>query len=224
METKAKKSTTSKKTMSTLSVVDMTGKSLEPMNLPEEIFGLSPSDKLLALYVRVYLNNQQHNAAQTKTRSEVKGSTRKIYKQKGTGRARHGAIKAPIFVGGGIAHGPKGVVKKLHINKKQRTKALYVALSGAVRDGKMTTVLDAQGISGITKDFNVMLSNLKINSNALVIYSGSKEPKVKQAASNLDSVVLCQTETLNAYDVIRARTILFTKSAVQQLISQRIKK
>src|SRR3989344_4073637 len=86
----------------------ITGESLKVVTLPVKVFGVKADPALLAQAVRIYLGNQRKSSAKTKTRAEVEGSTRKIYRQKGTGRARHGSIRAPIFVGGGIAHGPDG--------------------------------------------------------------------------------------------------------------------
>ncbi|OGK16486.1 50S ribosomal protein L4 [Candidatus Roizmanbacteria bacterium RIFCSPHIGHO2_01_FULL_39_12b] len=209
---------TSKEKLKQLTIVDLSGKETGQMSLPDEIFNVNASDKLLSLYVRVYLNNQKFNAASTKTRGEVKGSTRKIYRQKGTGRARHGANTAPIFVGGGIAHGPRGVIKKLRINKKQRVKALFFALTSAYKNNQIKNVVDSQKIDGTTKQLQSVLESLSIDDKALIIYSGVKESLVGQAARNLESLSLTQAETLNAYDVISSRTILFTHSGLEQFI------
>ncbi|MEX1052738.1 MAG: 50S ribosomal protein L4, partial [Patescibacteria group bacterium] len=117
-------------TKNTLAVFDLSGKkSTKTVTLPQDIFGSKASDILLAKYVRVYLANKRSWSAVTKTRAEVTASTRKIYRQKGTGRARHGALTAPLFVGGGTTHGPKGIGRKLKLNKKQIKQALFGALS-----------------------------------------------------------------------------------------------
>ena len=220
METKIKKTPTRKTSMS-LPVVDITNKEIGSIQLPADIFRVTASDKLLALYVRVYLNNQKHNAAFTKTRSEVKGSTRKIYRQKGTGRARHGANKAPIFVGGGIAHGPRGIIKKLLINKKQRTRALFVALSNAFKEGRMKFALDTAKIDGTTKQLSSTLATLGHDKKILLIYSGSHESMIGQAAKNLDATTVSQAETLNAYHIIGGKSILFTKTGLEQFLRGR---
>src|SRR3989338_9847754 len=97
--------------------------------MPKEIFAVEASPRLLAQYVRVYLANRRQGTASAKTRAEVKGSTRKIYKQKGTGKARHGDIKAPIFIGGGVVGGPIPRDFSLKFNKKQKRKVLFYALT-----------------------------------------------------------------------------------------------
>ena len=107
----------------TIPVYGLDGKEKGAAELPKEIFTVEASPKLLAQYVRVYLVNRRQGTASTKTRGEVSGSTRKIYKQKGTGKARHGDIKAPIFTGGGVVGGPKPQDYSLKLNKKQTKKA-----------------------------------------------------------------------------------------------------
>src|SRR3989338_10897476 len=118
-----KKTTTVKKTSPSLVIYNIEGKEEKTIELPKDIFSVSANPSLLAQAVRVYLVNQRQGNVKVKTRSEVIGSTRKIYRQKGTGKARHGAIKAPIFVGGGVAHGPKQKDYNLKFNKKMRKKA-----------------------------------------------------------------------------------------------------
>ena len=113
----------------TVPVYDIKGKEKGTLILPKEAFAVSVKPQLLAQAVRVYQFNRRQGTASTKTRGEVTGSTRKIYRQKGTGRARHGDIKAPIFVGGGIVGGPKPKDYSLGINKKQKTKAFFGALT-----------------------------------------------------------------------------------------------
>lgn len=217
---KITKTKSTKKTSMQISVVNEKGVNISTMDLPSGIFDITASDKLLALYVRVYLNNQRKGLALTKTRSMVRGSTRKIYRQKGTGRARHGANTAPIFVGGGVAHGPIGSMRRLKMNKKQRTLALFTSITKAFKTGKMSQILDAGVIDGTTKQFNQVIKNLSKDSKATIVYSGSKEPMIKQAATNLDAVTLSQSETLNAYTVMASNKIIFTKTGIEQFINQ----
>jgi len=121
-------------------VIDTVGKVVETMELPKELFGAKINSVLMAQAVRVYLANQRLGTASTKTRGEVDGSTRKIYRQKGTGRARHGGIRAPIFVKGGIAHGPKPRDYSLLLSKNMRIAALRSALSAKVKAGEVAVI------------------------------------------------------------------------------------
>ena len=126
-----------KKSKLSLSVYGIDGKEQKTIELPKDVFAATENKSLLAQAVRVYLVNQRQGNVKVKTRSEVIGSTRKIYRQKGTGKARHGAIKAPIFVGGGVAHGPKQKEYNLKFNKKEKKLALYGALSSKLKEKKI---------------------------------------------------------------------------------------
>ena len=131
-ETKSEKKLTTpkkKKVNLTIPVYDLDGKEKSTLEVAKEIFGIESNPKLIAQYVRVYHANQRQGTSSTKTRGEVRGSTRKIYRQKGTGKARHGDIKAPIFVGGGVVGGPQPGKHSLKLNKKQIKKSLFTALS-----------------------------------------------------------------------------------------------
>src|SRR3989344_6622904 len=212
---------TSKEKLKQLTIVDLSGKETGQMSLPDEIFNVNASDKLLSLYVRVYLNNQKFNAASTKTRGEVKGSTRKIYRQKGTGRARHGANTAPIFVGGGIAHGPRGVIKKLRINKKQRVKALSSALSAKLRDGEIKIITGFEKIEPKTR---VLAQSLKVLGDGgkkrklLLVTPGADAKNVVRAGRNIEGVSILSANMLNAYSVLDTREIFFMKESIDPLV------
>ena len=123
-----------------VTVVGIDGASKGSMTLPEAVFGAKPNKALIAQAVRVYLANQRQGNAATKTRGEVIGTTKKIYRQKGTGRARHGAAKAPIFVGGGVAHGPHPHDFSMEFPKKMKQKALISALSEKTQAGSIKVV------------------------------------------------------------------------------------
>jgi large subunit ribosomal protein L4 len=123
-----------------IDVLDLTGKVQTSIDLPAELFGAKVNKQIMAQAVRVYLANQRQGTQSTKTRGEVTGSTRKIYRQKGTGRARHGGITAPIFVGGGIALGPKPRDYGLSLPKKMRRVALASALTSQLNAGKVKVV------------------------------------------------------------------------------------
>src|SRR3989338_1504391 len=143
-----------------LSVYDLKGKSVGKINLPKEIFGVKVNDKLMAQAVRVYLANQRQGTVSTKTRGEVKGSSRKIYRQKGTGRARHGSIRAPIFVKGGLVFGPKPRDFGLSLPKKMKKAALFAALSAKLRDGEVKVVQGFEKLPAKTKNVAESLSKM----------------------------------------------------------------
>ncbi len=200
---------------------DLDGKSAGTVSLPGELFNITNSPQLLAQYVRVYLANQRQGTASTKTRSEVTGSTRKIYKQKGTGRARHGADKAPIFVGGGVAFGPRPQDHTLSLTKKQRTKALLMTLSAHVENKSLSVVTMAKA-TGKTKQMNSLFTALKAPKGTMFVYS-STVSNAAAGASNLPTVRSVDASILNAYDVIRAKHVVFAQEALSHFLEVRQK-
>lgn len=199
-------------------VYDVDGKEVDKMVLPKEIFSVEVNPKLLAQYLRVYLINQRQGTASTKTRSEVTGSTRKIYRQKGTGKARHGDIKAPIFVGGGIVGGPKPKEYSLKINKKQKRKALFYALSLKAREGIIGLInqfLKIQPKTKIIIDFfkKIDLDGKKI----LIILPELKKNNLVLAARNISYVDLIDAKSINPYLILKSEKIIFVKSALEIL-------
>src|SRR5258708_4404168 len=172
------KHTEDKKSAITVSVYDTAGKEVETMSLPEEIFGAKINKVLMAQAVRVYLANQRQGNASTKTRGEVAGSTRKIYKQKGTGRARHGGIRAPIFVKGGIAHGPKPQDHSLAMPKKMKRVALFSALTAKLADGQIKVISGLETLEPKTKVMMQTLNNFGLaekKANILLVMPDNNE-------------------------------------------------
>lgn len=220
-EVKVASKVTSTKSVSA-PLFDLAGKSTGTVSLPGELFNIPNSPQLLAQYVRVYLANQRQGTASTKTRSEVTGSTRKIYKQKGTGRARHGANKAPIFVGGGIAFGPRPQDHTLSLTKKQRTKALLMTLSSHLANNSFSVVANMAKATGKTKQMNALFTALKAPKGTMFVYS-STIGNAAAGASNLPTVHSVDESILNAYDVIKAKQVIFAQEALDHFLEVRQK-
>lgn len=214
--------TAAKKTSSlTADVYDLKGKAVEKLSLPQEIFGAKINPKLMAQAVRVYLTNQRRGTVATKTRGQVQGSTRKVWRQKGTGRARHGAITAPIFVGGGVAHGPKQKDYSLSLPKKMRKAALFSALSAKVHDNDIKFVSGLAEIAPKTKDMAKLIKNLALdgkNTKILLVIHEDKD-NITRAARNLSGVSYASAKRLNTYEVLHTKMILFMKESVDVLQS-----
>lgn len=153
----------SKETSLKLSVYDTKGKAVESISLPKEIFGVKVNTNLMTQAVRVYLANQRRGTVKTKSRGEVNISTSKIYRQKGTGRARHGAASAPIFVGGGLAFGPRQRDYSLKLSQKMRKTALFSALSSKLKAGEIKIVAGLEKLEPKTKIFANVMKNLSLN-------------------------------------------------------------
>lgn len=197
------------------------GKKVGTMLLPKEIFGVKVNEQLMAQAVRAYLVNQRRGTASTKTRGEVQGSTRKIYRQKGTGRARHGSIRAPIFVHGGIVFGPKPRDFSLLFPKKMRRRALFSSLSAKLAEGNVRIVRGLGTLGPKTKEMATALHKVSVNgkSSRLLLVLPKSLEQVSRAARNIEGVTFTQASQLTAYEVLQARILLFMQEAIPVLES-----
>lgn len=210
-----KKEPTVKKTPGlSVPVYSLTGRSTGTLILPKEIFGQKVNKNLLSQALRVYMTNQKIIAGSTKTRGEVEGSTAKIYRQKGTGRARHGAIRAPIFVGGGITFGPKHRKVRLTLPQKMKKAALISALSSKVQDKEVVGLSGMDKASGKTKEIAELTKKLKVKTALIVI--GEKMDKVTSASKNIRGVSVLPVNQLNAYEILRHQFLLISKEAMEK--------
>jgi large subunit ribosomal protein L4 len=224
-----KTSVPSKETGLKISVYNTKGKAVETINLPKEIFGVEVNGKIMSQAVRVYLANKRRGTVKTKSRGEVKISTRKIYRQKGTGRARHGAASAPIFVGGGIAFGPRPRDYSLKLSQKMRKVALFSALSSKLKDGEIKIVTGLEKLEPKTKLFADVVSNLSLSGkkNQILLVTpkpGKDYESVVKGARNLEGLRITSSNLLNTYDVLAYKNILFMKTAVEVVKETFLKK
>ncbi len=197
----------------TIAVVDMLGKSKGTVAvaavLSEEV-----APTLITQAVRVYRTNERQGNSATKTRGEVSYSTRKIYKQKGTGRARHGSRKAPIFVGGGITFGPQPRDFNQKMPAKMRTKALHGTLHAKIAQSHITVIDDISGMKPKTKEAAELLNVLQLSTiPVLMVINESYEPVVR-AFANIQSVTLMRVQDITAYDVMQHRHIVIEQKAL----------
>lgn len=207
-----------------VAIVGVDGKARGNMSLPTEIFGQKPNKTLIAQAVRIYLANQRQGNASTKTRSQVVGSTRKIYRQKGTGRARHGALKAPLFVGGGVAHGPHPHDFSLKFPKKMKKMALVSALSEKAQESAIR-VVDGD-FSGKTKEVSILLKSLEFNKKGKankILFVVDEKGKALQGARNIGGLEVENATSLTTYNVTVSKNILFVKSAIDTLSKRFLK-
>lgn len=219
-----KASSRAKRGSLTVDVYDIKGKVVDKVQLPNEFFGAKINNQLMAQAVRVYLANQRRGTVSTKTRGEVKGSTRKIYRQKGTGRARMGSIRSPIRVHGGLAHGPKPRDYSLKLPQKMKQASLVSALSGKLKAGEVKVVKGLEKISPKTKVAASVLENLGFNTKqkSVLLVLPQKLENIKRASKNIKGVDILLANQLNTYEVLRSKSLLFTKQAVD-LMSQKEK-
>jgi len=198
-----------------LKVINIDGKKVSDIEISDKIFSLSPNDSMIQSLVDWQLNHFKPRTAKTKQRSEVKGSTAKIYAQKGTGGARHSSRKAPIFVGGGVAHGPKGRVYKIKkINKKVRKLGLLHVLSKKNEINSLFVVEDFKDEIKKTKLFSQFLEKNKLK-NSLIITDKNSKSKIIKSARNIPNLKIIDQEGANVYDILKYKNIVFTISSIK---------
>lgn len=202
----------------TVDVLDIKGAVVGTLTLPKEVFGAEVNKALLAQAVRVYRANQRQGTASTKTRGEVQGSTRKIYRQKGTGRARHGGVRAPIFVHGGIAHGPKPQDHSLTLPQKMRQAAMRSALSARVHANGVRVIDGVASMTGKTKEAALLVkacTNGK-NKKMLFVVADTAENFIR-GVRNIEGVAYTSVKQLNTYDVLNYTQVFLMKDVVSIL-------
>ncbi|MFY9331654.1 MAG: 50S ribosomal protein L4 [Candidatus Nanopelagicales bacterium] len=205
--------------MTTIDVVTPEGKKSSTVELPAEIFDVQVNVPLIHQVVVAQLAAARQGTHDTKTRAEVRGGGRKPYKQKGTGRARQGSIRAPHFVGGGVVHGPTPRSYAQRTPKKMKVAALRGALSDRAREDRVhiiTALVDGQVPS--TKKAGEVLRTISENRNVLVVLSRSEEI-ARKSVSNLLDVHLLSPDQLNTYDVLVSDDVVFTQAAFEEFIA-----
>lgn len=222
---KTRKTVTEKSGSLHVDVHNTKGKVVGKITLPKEIFGAKVNEKLMAQAVRVYLANQRQGTLSTKTRGEVKGSTRKLYRQKGTGRARAGSIRSPLRVGGGIVFGPKPRDFSLQLSKKMRRAALFSALSMKAKEKAFYVVDGLEKLEPKTKNVVEVLEHIHISQkeNTLMVLSKQSEA-VKRAARNIERLHILPSNLINTYEVLGHARLIFMKDALSEMEDTWIKK
>ncbi|ESR26513.1 50S ribosomal protein L4 [Lutibaculum baratangense] len=199
-----------------LDVIALDGKTAGSVELSDEIFGLEPREDIIQRMVRWQLAKRQAGTHKSKTRGEIRATTAKMFKQKGTGRARHGARTAPQFRGGGKAFGPVVRSHAHDLPKKVRALALKHALSAKAKGEAIVVIDDAVAGSPKTKALGEQLAKLGWTS-ALVIGGAELDDNFKLAAQNIHSVDFLPVQGINVYDILRRDTLVLTKAAVEAL-------
>jgi len=200
-----------------MQAINMDGEKTENIELSDKIFLFKPSKNLIQSIIDWQLNHFKPRTAKTKQRNEVRGSTAKIYAQKGTGGARHSSRKAPIFVGGGVAHGPKGSVYKVKkLNKKIRKLGLLHLLSQKNKTNSLFVVEDFKKEITKTKLFNKFLEKNKLK-NSLIISDNDSKLKIIKSARNIPNLKIIKEEGANVYDLLKYKNVIFTITSIKSL-------
>ena len=200
-----------------IQVINIEGKKIDSIEVSDKIFASKPNENVIQTIVDWQINHLKFRRAKTKQRNEIKGSTAKIYAQKGTGGARHSSRKAPLFVGGGVAHGPKGnVYKTRKINKAEKKSSLISVLSQKTRDKNLIIFEDIKDKISKTKQFIKFLKMNKIN-NALIVVDLKTKKNIELSARNIPNIKLTDASYLTTYDILKYRQIMFSESSTKDL-------
>ena len=200
-----------------IKVLNLEDNKSENLKISNDLTGLKVNNRLLKYVIDWQINHSKKRLAKTKQRNEVVGSTRKIYAQKGTGGARHASRKAPIFVGGGIAHGPKGDNYKIKkINKKIRKIALAQSISKKNMNKELYIFEDIKKEIKKTKIFNNFLIKNKLN-NVLIVSDKETHKNIFKSVRNIRNVKLIIDEGVNLYDFFKFKNILFTETSIKNI-------
>ena len=202
--------------MSQITVFDMAGNKVADTELNDAVFGVAPNKALMHAMVVCYLANQRQGTQSTLTRTEVRGGGRKPWRQKGTGHARQGSIRAPQWTHGGVALGPKPRDYSYSLNKKEKRLAMKSALSSKVIDQDLIVVDAIKTEEYKTKTIVEMLGALGADKKALIVLS-SNDSKVIKSAANIPGVKTANVNTLNVYDILNSDKFIVEKEAVAKI-------
>ncbi|MEP7321060.1 MAG: 50S ribosomal protein L4 [Saprospiraceae bacterium] len=191
-----------------------TGRQIE---LSDDVFGIKPNTHAVWLDVKSYLANQRQGTAETKERNQIKGSTRKLHKQKGTGGSRKGDIKSPMFRGGGTVFGPNPRDYTEKVNKKVKVLARKSALSDKASGGQIIVVEDFSFDKPKTKGFLDILKNLKVNSKKTLIVTPDYDRSFMLSGRNLPKANLLNAKDVNTYSILNSNVVIFSESAVAKM-------
>lgn len=202
--------------MPKVAIYNVNGEQVGEMDLKDEVFGVPVHQQAMFDVVNMHLAGKRRGTHDTKTRSEVRGGGRKPWRQKGTGRARHGTIRSPIWRGGGIVFGPHPRDYSFRLNKKVRRLAMKSALSSKVEGGSIVVLEELKMEAPKTKDMVKILGNLKVNNKALVV-TADRDETVFKSARNIPGVKPLSVPGLNVYDLLAHNTLVITRDAVARV-------
>jgi large subunit ribosomal protein L4 len=201
-----------------LSVLDKTGKDTgRKVSLNEDVFGLEPNEHTVYLDVKQYLANQRQGTHKSKERNETVGSTKKLKKQKGSGAARYGDVKSPIFRGGGRIFGPKPRYYGFKLNKKVKAVAKKSVLSSSIKEDKVIVLEDLKFDSPKTKDFIALLKGLDLQGKRVTLVTTENQMNVYLSSRNIQRVNVVSTSEVNTYDLLNCTKLILSESSVKEI-------
>ncbi|SNS39173.1 large subunit ribosomal protein L4 [Anaerovirgula multivorans] len=202
--------------MPKVAVYNVSGEQVSEIELKESVFGIEVNEHVLYEVVKNQLANKRQGTQSAKTRAEVRGGGRKPWRQKGTGRARHGSIRSPLWVGGGVTFAPKPRDYSYTLPKKVRRLAMKSALTSKVNSQEIIVLDELSLDAPKTKEMASILKNLKVEKKALIVM-GDKNDAVIRSARNIPGIETASVNTLNVYDILKYDKFIITKDAVQKV-------
>ena len=202
--------------MPKVDVYSVDGKKLKSMELNDAVFGIEPNEAVVHSVLTNYLANQRQGTQSTKTRAEVRGGGRKPWRQKGTGRARQGSIRAPQWIKGGIALGPKPRSYKYRVNRKEKQLAIKSLLSSKVLDNTLVVVDKFDFTEIKTKQVVSAMKNLKVEGKTLIMIP-EKNEVIQKSARNIEDVRTISVATINVFDLLKYKNLVVTVDTVKKL-------
>lgn len=199
-------------------VLSMTGQKTGEIELPEEIFGITPNEHLMYQAVRVYLAHQRQGTAKTKTRTEVSGGGKKPWKQKGRGGARAGSSRSPLWVGGGTIHGPKPHKYSIDIPRKMKRLARKSAFSSRMAENNIVVIDDLSFGDIKTKNMVGVLKSLNIAGDKTLVLLPEVNTNVVLSARNIPGVSTALADKISTYDILNHKKLVLTKSAIDTIV------
>ena len=201
-----------------LAVLDKTGKDTgRKVTLSDSVFGVEPNEHTVYLDVKQYLANQRQGTHKSKERNEIVGSTKKLKKQKGSGAARYGDVKSPIFRGGGRIFGPKPRYYGFKLNKKVKAVAKKSVLSSSLKEDKLIVLEDLKFDAPKTKDFVAVLKGLDLEGKRVTLITTGNEKNVYLSSKNVQKVKVVATSEVNTYDLINCNKLVLSESSVKEI-------
>lgn len=201
--------------MAKVSVYNMEGKQIDTIELSDAVFGVEVNEHLVHMAVVQQLANNRQGTQKAKTRSEVSGGGRKPWRQKGTGHARQGSIRAPQWTGGGVVFAPVPRDYSFKLNKKEKRAALKSALTDKLANAKLIVVDELKFDIVKTKNFAQVMNNLEVNNGLVVV--NENDTNVMMSARNIPTVKMALPNTINVYDIMKAGKVVLTKDAVKTI-------
>ena len=201
-----------------LKVISIDGKKINDIEISDKIFSLKPNKNLIQSLIEWQINHFKRRTAKTKQRGEIRGSTAKIYAQKGTGNARHASRKAPIFVGGGVAHGPKGEskYKKRRLNKKEKKSSIASLITDKNNNNNLIIFDNFDQKISKTKEINKILTKFHATNSIMIVDKKSMD-NIYKSVRNIPNIKITNTNHFSAYDLIKYNKVIFTEASVKEL-------